>query len=353
MTPVKISFSGLDPLKWNTLVNDQEGNVPFYDWATLESRNRTKEDPEFVALVLEDAGNYLMALPGTERNGKFNNYFFRTFDNLDVLIKRNTTAEQRKVFIQFIFDSYEGILLRNFNSSSILFRDDLKFLQGPSRKCPYMELPADPENIFPVINRSFKKTLRWNLNGIPKLGITTEFLTGNNAQQVFEKEFMPAHENRMLEKKINSGFAETVVQEYFRKINSHPQTGVLLTLARQNGTFIGGIYGICNPNTYAYIASGIRADIEKYSLGQFLIFKTMEYLTGKHCRRFDFLRGTETYKSLWTKDYEVNESRYYYKNSKVISVFLDFLEEHKKRYGRLKCFKVLLQSWFRPVRKIH
>src|SRR5688572_6261048 len=122
MTLVKISFSGLDPLKWNTLVNDQEGNVPFYDWATLESSTRIQDNPDFVALVLEDGGSYLMALPGIERSGKFSNYFFRTFDNLDVLIKKNTTTEQRHAFRQFVFDSYDGIIFRNFNSDSILFR---------------------------------------------------------------------------------------------------------------------------------------------------------------------------------------------------------------------------------------
>ena len=351
MTPVKISFSRLDPLKWNALVEDQEGKVSFYDWTLLDSMQRIDGDTEFIALVLEAEGKYLLALPGREQKDIFSNLFFRTFDNLDMLISRKATLQQRSEFVQFIHNTYEGIILRNFNSRSLLFDFPGKYLAGPSRKCPYMELPEHFGEIFPMINKSFKKTLRWNMNGLPKLGITTEVLTGNNVQDVFEREFMPAHSARMQEKNIRSGFVDKEVQEFFRELNVHAHSGAILTVARLNGNFVGGIYGTHNRQAYSYIASGIRSDIEKFSIGQFLICKTMEFLISRQCSRFDFLRGTESYKAFWTKKFEPNESRYYYNASRVMPVFKVFLDDNQKRYGRFKCLKLLFQSWAQRVQK--
>ena len=353
MTPVIYSFSELDPSKWIELVNNQEGNVSFYDWPLLESDKSNSDDNKFVAVILEDNGNYLMALPGTVRSGIFSNFFWRTFDNLDIIIRNDVPQQQRNLFVKFIHEKFAGLILRNFRSESLLFKNDRKFIAGPSRNCPYMDLPECVEKIFPEINKSFKKTLRWNLNGLPKTGITTEVISGKKVQEVFEKEFIPAHNNRMNEKKIKSGFSESHIQDFFMKVNNHDDSGSMLTVARLNGEFAGGIYGIRNRSVYSYIASGIRTDIEKFSLGQFLIFKTMEYLIGEHCKRFDFLRGMESYKTFWTKSIELNESRYYYNNSTIIPVFRIFLNDNRYRYGRMKCLKLLLRSWSQTGRAIH
>ena len=346
MTLRKYAFSELDPKKWNELICNQLGHVPFYNWSCLESLEKTGNLKEITVIVAETNDNYLVALPGEEKNGMFNNLFFRTFDNLDMLVSKFALQEHITEFIQFMTNTFSAILLRNFNADSKLHQLNWSCIKEPARKCPYLDLPAESDTVFELINKSFKKTLRWNINGLTKHGVETRVITGNEMIGVYEHDFIVQHQSRMKEKKISSNFLSNEVQGYFKNLNAVPNSGAMLTVASKNGEFLGTIYGIRNNVTYAYIASGIKSNIEKFSIGQFLIFKTMEYLVQHKCKRFDFLRGTESYKSHWTKNSTINDTRYYYKSSGRLAAFKLFYRNNKNRYGRAKCLRILLGAMF-------
>src|SRR6187455_296871 len=120
MIPSRINFESLDTAKWKALVNSQVGYVPFYDLACLESGIHQAGETGFVIIVLEKNSEYIVALPGRENEGVFSNFFFRTFDNLDLLISPAATQNDIAAFVGFINEKYNGIILRNFNSDSAL-----------------------------------------------------------------------------------------------------------------------------------------------------------------------------------------------------------------------------------------
>src|SRR4030095_14512905 len=145
------AFSEIDLIKWNELICNQLGHVPFYNWACMESLLKTGKSQEIILIVVESEENYLVALPGEENDGIFNNLFFRTFNNFNLLITQSPRHEHISEFIQFMTQSFSAIVLRNFNAESQIHQLNWSCIREPARKCPYLGLPAEAEAIFELI----------------------------------------------------------------------------------------------------------------------------------------------------------------------------------------------------------
>jgi CelD/BcsL family acetyltransferase involved in cellulose biosynthesis len=95
-----------------------------------------------------------------------------------------------------------------------------------------------------------------------------------------------------LDEPVTAGF-------YRRLLTDGLQTGyAVLTTLRTGSDFVAGLLGVYDGETYVMIRLAHRGNgaWSKISAGRLLVHKTLEWLHGAGCRRFDFSVGNYPYK---------------------------------------------------------
>jgi CelD/BcsL family acetyltransferase involved in cellulose biosynthesis len=62
---------------------------------------------------------------------------------------------------------------------------------------------------------------------------------------------------------------------------------------------VASVYGILHRNSFVYFQSGYDPEWRNRSVGLVLVGETFRDAIASGCTEYDFLRGTETYKSDW------------------------------------------------------
>ena len=79
------------------------------------------------------------------------------------------------------------------------------------------------------------------------------------------------------------------------------QNIIIFTNATVQGEVIGSLFGFLTKHRFYFIQHGFSNKYMKFSIGNLLIYHTMEDLIKKKIDIFDFCRGMHEYKLRWTQ----------------------------------------------------
>ena len=111
------------------------------------------------------------------------------------------------------------------------------------------------------------------------------------------------HERRAKRKNIVSTFKGERLFAFHSDVAQSIQKHdwMWLRFLKSKNTVIAAFYGFAIGNRVFYYQMGFDPEWERYSPGMVLMYEVIKEAFSKHYKEFDFLRGGETYKSLWTQ----------------------------------------------------
>ncbi|WP_010663978.1 GNAT family N-acetyltransferase [Marinilabilia salmonicolor] len=300
---------------------------------------------------LRNESRIFAALPCQIRGGKFYNLDFRSFDNLDFIVNPDCNRDEIiTLFLKKLVLKFRTLQLSHFKT--IGSPNDFFIFSQKQYSCPVIYLPASYDEYINRLSRSFKKTLRRDLNLAERSDVRIRII--NNKDEMFDSSIVDRlyhlHSLRAEEKGILSAFLTESSIEFHKSLMMSGNGDVLFTEAWHENKCIGIHYGLVQPDSYAFINAGIESSYNpKISIGSILFAETIKHLIENGIYQFDMLRGTERYKFHWTKEVQ-NNYRYYLAHgiyNKLLVAF-DYLMDQRKRFG----WRGLLVRWVKIKKEV-
>ena len=335
----------IDVVKYSHLSENDLDFPIFYQMSFLNSLSDILKDRLVVGIIYEGE-EIQCAMPGIIKGRTFEALTYTGFDNLDIIVdKKYSSHELKRQIIDCILKKFDLIKLSNFKSIDSEI-SSFYYKKIHSYKCPIIHLPDHFSDYLRLLNKSFKKKIRWEMNYAEKMGIEITYVNSGDSKQsvaINLKMLYKLHEKRILSKNIQSSFLFRENRMFHNQIVNRYNAKVLFTEAWYQGNCVGILYGFINQNKYYFFNSGIDTNIPKIGIGTLLIAHTIKYLISNDIFMFDFLRGKEKYKYHWTKNEQENYTYYITnENTNVLRMWKKYLQDQRLRYGgRLLLKKIL------------
>lgn len=291
--------------------------LPFltYEWVEtwVEHFGKDKKLKIMISTDNDDI-NYLIPLVKSGFRYRFIGY--NSSDYLDALLFKdfdgsilsNEISKFKVYDFEHIFDDSRLINITDKLDKVILSQDT----------CPYIDLTNDFDDYMSTLNKRFKKNFEYALRRINR-EFSVEFLEPKTHEDV--ENYMNAlilfHQRRWRKKFMPGAFYSKKIRNFHIDAAKKMFDGgyLLLNALFLNGKVAGVIYGFKNDHTYYYYLSGFDDKYSYLSIGNLLVGLTVRQAFAGGIKVFDFLRGSEKYKYLWTqKDKILKRAIYYHKN---------------------------------------
>lgn len=338
-----IPFSEISEKDWTNFHQSSSDQVLFYQYPFLSAYKETTQEKVDI-LTFKENGELLIALPGNFDGRKriFSNLTYLGWDNLNFLIAGQVDENIITTFFKELFKLIDLLIYKNISQScqQIIVQHTKGSISFKGFRCPFVNLPQSYQTFLDSTSVSFKRMVKNRTNFCNKHGLEFRFLsnTRTNSLEDAIKELNRLHEIRMDEIDAESKFLKSDSQRFHKIMRGYTNKEFILIIQAVEGEkVVGTLYGFISSDRYAYFASGIDTSYSKYSLGVVLIGQMMDYLISNNYKYFDFLRGTEDYKSKWTKESNQNYTVYSFANifgrTKAMK---HYWEENERRLGRKK-----------------
>ncbi|MGD0643948.1 MAG: GNAT family N-acetyltransferase [Candidatus Bathyarchaeia archaeon] len=173
----------------------------------------------------------------------------------------------------------------------------------PINSCPYLLLPESYEEFLTMLSPKKRKYIK---NGMKKLeeNFEVEFVDYSQPEHFSQgmEEFFQLHQKKWKSLGCSGVFSDPKMCNFHMDIAKiFSKDGWLsLNVLKLSGNPVAAEYGFkYNSKYYAYLA-GYDPAYSKYSVGNMLFVHIIRNLIQEKLTQYDFLRGSEQYKSYWT-----------------------------------------------------
>jgi len=170
--------------------------------------------------------------------------------------------------------------------------------------CPVLELPGTWEEYEASLGRNLRQNLRRYARKLDKdaSGPVVERLVVEEAEIIETVEQMAGfHQAIRTSKGQRGSFAESSMVDFHREVALRFAEKGRLRLHRLDvdGTMAAAISCFRHDDTVSFYTTGYDASLSTYGPGRRIMAVSIRSAIDEGARRFDFLRGDETYKSSW------------------------------------------------------
>jgi CelD/BcsL family acetyltransferase involved in cellulose biosynthesis len=168
---------------------------------------------------------------------------------------------------------------------------------------PYLSLPKSTDEYWAGLKPHLRKNLR-NLSRSLKRDGDVEFVTITDSPEIERAldDVVRLHEARLDSRGTASAFVHPSVREFHRAaLRSLSAAGwAHVHLLKFRGQPVAAIYGFSSGRTYFFYQSGFDPAYSRFSVGSQAISGVIEHAIRAGHTEFDFLRGNESYKRVWS-----------------------------------------------------
>ena len=172
----------------------------------------------------------------------------------------------------------------------------------PLWACPYLDLPGDWESYLQRVTRSRRQALRYMEKNLHRRHAVT--ITDYDAGRVEEgwRWLVTLHQRRWARDGGDDAFRDPRVDLLHRRFARElaRRDRLWLTSLDLDGEPAAAWYGFAHDDTVFFYQSGRDPRWERESVGQVLLAAMVRRAMERGFKRFDFLRGEDPYKRLWT-----------------------------------------------------
>lgn len=329
---LRIKIASSDEIKksreeWNKLVKSMKFPTVFltWEWITTWLEHFGKNYKPLI-LFIQDENDIASIIPLAQRTMKLENGFLKVRaisfcgsmelcpDHLDIICADEKANIYIEKTLEFLTNNYTAWDVLHF--ASLAGEGHLSYwLQSAYKKygmrllgktaAPFITI----ENGLNTFLNGFNRKKRYNLNRERKILFENKSATVKRIETQIELEkgigdLFQLHKARANVKRIKSTFAEEAIINFHRALaRIFLELGWLrLYLLRSNTKVISAAYGFVFEKRFYYYQTGLDPEWQQFSAGKILIFKILEEIFSDDIAEFDFLNGSEDYKTFWTKD---------------------------------------------------
>lgn len=196
---------------------------------------------------------------------------------------------------------------------------------------------------FDEFLKRFSRKHRYNLNRQQKKLYTEQEVIFSYGKAGSENgivkdltELFRLHKMRKDNVGIKSTFAAEKIAKFHIDLAKEiaPKGWLRMSSLKKGNQIIAMNYGFTFGGSFNFYQSGLDPDWESQSVGATLLMETIREAMAEGCKEFDFLRGDEEYKRLWTK-----EGR----------ILFDVLIPNKNLSGRILKSEMAAKNWVRRI----
>jgi CelD/BcsL family acetyltransferase involved in cellulose biosynthesis len=177
----------------------------------------------------------------------------------------------------------------------------LSFREAEPEPCFVLAIPESREKYFDSLEKSMRKKFRRDLRRIEK-DFEVETVLGGDPEKDWPL-FLKLHLENMERKDQATVLEKSSFQGFFRAV-AEKRRGVFVKLFLDK-RLSGVLFGIVENRVFYFVNVGYAKGLEKYSLGNVMVLKSIDYCFENGCLFFDMLAGGEGYKKHFgTKEYD-------------------------------------------------
>lgn len=236
-----------------------------------------------------------------------------TADCIEPLVVENDRQEILRAFFKFLRETLEPDMLlahsltRAFHSALNEYFSGFILQQGERQKGYAMALPGSTDEFWALYKSNFRSQLKKKIKNGRDAGLVcriveaTQLPPGYEMRQAIENHTR-LHKMRFDSMKRASFFVQPDFQVFHKHLCTHPDGDscvLSFTEVLFEGEVIGSLYGVRAPHAYIYLMIGFDPAFASLSLGNLMIYYTIENLIDRHVKNFDFKCGEEPYKQRW------------------------------------------------------
>ena len=309
--------------EWNELLKNSDSDTIFLRWEWFYNwwQVYRKEGCRLFLIVVRDDG----CLVGIAPLYKKKIISFLPFtslelcsssdlqpDYLDIIVKNGKEVEVIKALFDYLIRHEKHCLAAKFDyllSDAILlkskeyFENSFFFDIALSSICPYLEINGSFDDYF---QKHFKRKKRYNLKRELNILLNKKevvFYKVESDEKIEEEilRFYELHNIRAKQKRISSSIANTnfieFIKEYSKMAFNEGRLSLyfLIHKSRQIST----IYCLTYKKNVFFYQSGFDPSWKKYGVGTSLLQMVIHDAFDKGFKKFDFLKGNESYKKAW------------------------------------------------------
>jgi len=322
---------------WNNLIGASEERTFFLSWQWLYTWwSHFSHQGTLHLLVLKDANFQICGIaPFYIKHGSsFSSLRVLTFlgsapissDFLDIICLPSHKELVAKELANYFFQNasqWDSIKLCDTLESSIcatllerdLLNRDFKASAASIQTCPYLTLPATTDELLSTLSSRLKNTIKRKLKKAEKADIVFSTQTSGDEIEPQMHALFELHQKRWQSQDHLGSFAKADIRAFHLDSASTniPNDNLILFTLKQSGYTIATLYAFKHNEKIYYYQSGFDPDYSEFSPGTILMWKAIEHSISNGLRCFDFLRGDEGYKSLWTTTQRITKSTYFYR----------------------------------------
>jgi CelD/BcsL family acetyltransferase involved in cellulose biosynthesis len=317
----RLSEKEFDLIKeeWNELLGRSSSDSVFLRWEWIHTwwdvfkRNRT-----LLILILRRDGRLIGVAPFTiDREGLLQHRIVKLCseelspDYMDIVAETGRETEAAQAVMRYLRQSageWDVIALDNLRPQSPLLADTslfegFAFSSRISQHCPYINIEGTFEDYF----RSRHRLTGFTLEKKYKKLTETQNVVHRSIQDKasFEKsleDLFAMHGKRMESKQMQSHFIAPDSQRFHRQLGAYFVENKILNFQclYAGGVAVGAFYGFNYRNKVYVYQNSFNPDWARWSVGAVLWMLGLQRAFQEGYKEFDFLKGTERYKSLWT-----------------------------------------------------
>jgi CelD/BcsL family acetyltransferase involved in cellulose biosynthesis len=244
---------------------------------------------EFLRIPTADSIEPLVAAENREAVlAAFPNFLRKTLKP-DLLIAKSLTQE----FYSFLCEHFstDSLRINGTGIGTILY------------------LPGTLEEFLARYKSSFRNQLKRKVKKGLNAGLSFRLVNSRNLPDKYDltralKNHTRLHEMRFNSINKDSFFLKSDFQkfhQYLCKNHEDPAFMLTFTEALHDNNVVGSMYGIQTPSIYIYLMLGFDPKYAPLSVGNLMIYHTIQGLITDQVKAFDFKVGDEPYKKRWTK----------------------------------------------------
>lgn len=267
-------------------------------------------------------------------------------DHLDFIIHQGMEWKTLEAIFGYLFqeNKWDMCLLSNIPVSSLTGKFLKEILKNKSlhseisQVCPYITLPARIDDFYSSLSGNRRNTIKRRRRNLHKRYEGFECVTWESTDDIDDamESLFELHEKRWMAVKHKGNLARNEVREFHKKIARIFLSSDMLRLyfLRIRGNDVATLYTFKYNNKLFYYQGGWDPEWSKDRVGNVLTNLVIEDAINKGYSEYDFLRGTEDYKTRLT-DKKREEIDIFILNSFNARIYLLFRNlYHKiKRHG--------------------
>ena len=317
------SFASLK-MEWNALLEKSNSGTVFLTWEWLYTwwckfhNGRTLN----IVTIRDDHGN-LVGIGPFCINSKWGRLPIKTLsflgispissEYLDIIVNPKNEKEVASTVFNYLYSevpNWECLILTDTLNTSCVYRY-FKILASAKRfvlkesikeECPYLKLELTQEAMLSKFKSQLKSTIKRRTKKLDQMGVSLKVVETEEDLGLYLKKLFKLHQQCWNERGIEGNFSDELIKLFHIDLTKRLLSGVFLRLYALDleGKTIATLYTFQYKNTLFYYQSGYDTDWSSYSPGTVLMWKCITDSIDRGILEFDYLRGNEFYKSLWS-----------------------------------------------------